>query len=185
KAQLLEPTARALASVRGVDLDAERFLRVIRDDSGLLTGWGVDSYGFMHLGFQEYLTARHLRSEGLVDAQVFAALAERFDDSWWQEVILLMLALRDPPVFEPFMRAVAQRPEFSRWIDSEMMQLCLRETAKVSLAPFVEALSKPAQDVHSAVANMIARGDISMALVDAAIGELEPSLRPILQSATT
>jgi hypothetical protein len=28
-------------------------LRTVRDESGLLTGWGPDHYGFMHLGFQE------------------------------------------------------------------------------------------------------------------------------------
>jgi hypothetical protein len=33
------------------DGDAREFLRTVRDESGLLTGWGPEHYGFMHLGF--------------------------------------------------------------------------------------------------------------------------------------
>jgi hypothetical protein len=48
----IEPVLKSVGWKRG---SAEDFLRTIRDQSGLLTGWGVDQYGFMHLGFQEYL----------------------------------------------------------------------------------------------------------------------------------
>ncbi|MCA9697217.1 MAG: NACHT domain-containing protein, partial [Myxococcales bacterium] len=51
--ELRKPVADALEKLRRVDLDAQTFLKEIRDNSGLLTGWGVDEYGFMHLGFQE------------------------------------------------------------------------------------------------------------------------------------
>jgi predicted NACHT family NTPase len=39
---------------------AETILRTVRDESGLLTGWDIENYGFMHLGFQEYLAAREI-----------------------------------------------------------------------------------------------------------------------------
>ncbi|MEX1363989.1 MAG: SUMF1/EgtB/PvdO family nonheme iron enzyme [Nannocystaceae bacterium] len=139
-AQLREPMQQGLSLLRDVQLDAERFLQVIRDDAGLLTGWGMDEYGFMHLGFQEYLTARWLRSEGLQEPAVLEALATRFGDSWWQEVILLMLALDDPSAFDGLMRVVVRQPEFPQWARSETMTLALAEAARPSGAAFVELL---------------------------------------------
>ena len=51
---VLEPE---LARVRRGGGGAADFLARIRDESGLLTGWSGGSFGFLHLGFQEYLTA--------------------------------------------------------------------------------------------------------------------------------
>ncbi|MBU0754222.1 MAG: NACHT domain-containing protein, partial [Planctomycetes bacterium] len=45
-----------LTRLKDKKLGARDFLKTIRDESGLLTGWSDKSYGFMHLGFQEYLT---------------------------------------------------------------------------------------------------------------------------------
>ena len=47
-APVLEP---ALKAVRWTGGDATTFLRTVKDESGLLTGWGPDQFGFMHLGF--------------------------------------------------------------------------------------------------------------------------------------
>ena len=44
----------ALASIRWKGGTAADFLRTVRDESGLLTGWGPDHFGFMHLGFHIY-----------------------------------------------------------------------------------------------------------------------------------
>lgn len=41
----------ALQAVQWRDGDAHAFLHTVRDDSGLLTGWGPDDYGFTHPGF--------------------------------------------------------------------------------------------------------------------------------------
>lgn len=146
KAELVEPASEGLAKLRHVELGAEAFLQAIRDESGLLTGWSGDEYGFMHLGFQELLAAQELRNRGLKDPKVFEALAERFGDSWWQEVILLMLALRSPSVFEELMRAVVRRPEFEQWAHSEMMAFVFAEAAEVSEVPFLELLRLPARE---------------------------------------
>ncbi|MCA9702074.1 MAG: NACHT domain-containing protein, partial [Myxococcales bacterium] len=89
--ELVVPVEAAFQTLH-VDRDAASFLRSIRNESGLLTGWDVDEFGFIHLGLQEFLTARHLRNAGLLNAKVFEDLAGSFGDSWWQEVILLMLA---------------------------------------------------------------------------------------------
>ncbi|MCP4693323.1 MAG: NACHT domain-containing protein, partial [Desulfobacterales bacterium] len=55
----IEPVLKAIHWTGG---SAEDFLHTIRDESGLLTGWDQEHYGFMHLGFQEYLAAREIRS---------------------------------------------------------------------------------------------------------------------------
>ena len=142
-AQELAPElAGALKAVQWKGGTAEAFLRTVRDESGLLTGWGQDQYGFMHLGFQEYLAAcevRRLTFEG--DAAALQELAACYGEGWWQEVILMLLALGNPSLFVPFMREVVQRPQFTRV--PELLNLILEEAAEVSDAPFVELLAEP------------------------------------------
>lgn len=138
RSELEMPVTQALAGLWDAKVDADGFLDAIRDESGILTGWGVDYFGFMHLGFQEYLAAKQLRNLGLKQPEVMTALAKRFEESWWREVILLMLAQTDPDVFEEMMRAVVRQPGFVRWQGSEMMAACLNEAAKLSARPFVE-----------------------------------------------
>jgi len=121
--------------------DAKDFLKTVRDESGLLVGWGDESYGFMHLGFQEFLAAREIRSRFCLKDEVpFSELAGHFGESWWQEVILLLLALEDPPLFEPFMREVVKLPVFAE--KSEFVEACLDDAFTVSAAPFMELLKK-------------------------------------------
>ncbi len=143
KADALQGAVRqGLAEVNRRRVSASEFLETIRDESGLLTGWGVDEYGFMHLGFQEYLTALALRNQVLRDPDVLRQLASRFGDGWWQEVILLTLALTDPGVFEPFMAELVEQESFPEWSKSALMDLCWNEAASASAKPFVDALTR-------------------------------------------
>jgi len=131
----IEPVLKSVGWTRG---NAEEFLRTIRDQSGLLTGWGIEHYGFMHLGFQEYLAAREIRSRAFTDSSVLRELAQHYGESWWQEVTLLLLALEDPSLFVPFMREVVRQPAFA---DSPgMVEMCLDDAAEVSPQPFAELL---------------------------------------------
>ena len=135
--------APALKATQWRDGDAAAFLRTVRDESGLLTGWGPDHYGFMHLGFQEYLAAcelRRLAFEGDKDA-VLKDLASHFGESWWQEVILMLLAQGNPSLFAPFMRQALCHPRFGE--ATELLGLILEEAAEVSVTPFVELLQQP------------------------------------------
>ena len=118
----------------------------MRDESGLLTGFGVDEYGFMHLGFQEYLAASEIRRRALEgDPGVLRELARHFGESWWQEVILVLVALGNPSVFEPLMREVVRQPAFAT--DTQLLDLLLEEASEVSLAPFLEAaVAEPGSD---------------------------------------
>ena len=63
-------------------VDAKALLAEIRDRSGLLVEKRPGYFGFSHLTFQEYLTALDYRKE-------WKALAGKYKDPWWQEVIAL------------------------------------------------------------------------------------------------
>jgi len=51
-------------------------------------------YRFLHLSFQEFLTARYLAEE-MTEDDLFAFLRERVTASWWREPILLLLGYLD------------------------------------------------------------------------------------------
>lgn len=134
-APVMEPAIQAVGWPYGSAAD---FLEAVRNQSGLLTGWDQANYGFMHLGFQEYLAAGEVRRRFVEDSEILNELAAKFGDSWWQEVILLLLAMSDPCLFTPFMRAVVRTPSFAR--RSDMVEACLTDAAEVSPLPFTELL---------------------------------------------
>lgn len=143
-AQALGPVLNpALKAAQWRDGDAAAFLRTVRDESGLLTGWGPDHYGFMHLGFQEYLAACELRRQAFEGDKntVVKDLAIHYGKSWWQEVILMLLAQRNPSLFTPFMREAMHNPRFPE--ASEFLGLILEESPEVPAGPFVAFLQEP------------------------------------------
>jgi len=133
---VIEPALRDVGWPHG---NAEEFLGVVRDESGLLTGWDQEQYGFMHLGFQEYLVAREIQNSYHRDPKVLSDLADRFGESWWQEVTLLLLALDNPCLFEQFMRILIQKPSFAQ--HPELVEMCLEDAAEKPLRPFLEVLN--------------------------------------------
>ena len=143
--QLAEVVGPVLETVGKPKGSAEEFLRAIRDQSGLLTGWDQDSYGFMHLGFQEYLAAGEIRRRAFSEPSVLKELASRFGQSWWLEVTLLLLAMDDPCPFPQFMAEVMKRPEFAEHPD--LVDMCIEDAAEVSMGPFVSLLkTEPGED---------------------------------------
>lgn len=137
-ADLRGPVAIALEhhELKGVEVDA--FLRGARDGAGLLSGIGEQQLEFIHLGFQEFLTAAQL-----VDTTNYQHLVEHFDDSWWREVVLL--ALGRPGAFGPFMDLLVGHECFARRASSDLMERCLMETAELSTAPFEKLLREGAR----------------------------------------
>ena len=133
----IEPTLKAVGWQGSGVAD---FLLTIRDECGLLTGWDQEKYGFIHLGFQEYLAAREIRTRAFEDSGVLKSLAMHFGESWWQEVILLLLALEDPSLFVPFMREVLKTNAFMNY--PGLVDLCLDDAAEKISKPFVELLNQ-------------------------------------------
>jgi formylglycine-generating enzyme required for sulfatase activity len=142
-APIIDPVLKKINWENG---DAHKFLQLIRDESGLLTGWDQEHYGFMHLGFQEYLAAREIRSRFLQETNekgksgLLKELAQNFADSWWQEVALLLLSREDPPLFVPYMRELVKLPAFAQ--NSDMVEMCLDDAIQTSPLPFIELLKE-------------------------------------------
>ncbi|MBL8802668.1 MAG: SUMF1/EgtB/PvdO family nonheme iron enzyme [Planctomycetes bacterium] len=134
--------ARSLSEIQWKD-SAERFLATIRDESGLLVGWSERDFGFLHLGFQEYLAAREIRRRYFEedDSQALSDLADRFGDPWWREVTLLLVALEEPSLFEPLFAEVVKRDEFAT--SQDLVSYALTDAVRVSPRPFVELLDLP------------------------------------------
>ncbi len=84
--------AEPLAQVTGKTGEAvgREFLAMIEETSGLLLERETGVYSFAHLAFQEYLTAVHVKEQGLEKA-----LVQRVDDPWWHETIRLHAAQSD------------------------------------------------------------------------------------------
>jgi hypothetical protein len=64
------------------------FIRCVREEVGLLAERGKQIYGFLHLTFQEYLTALYLVRDQQHASQ---AIIEKLDDPRWHEPILMAL----------------------------------------------------------------------------------------------
>ncbi|MCA9708872.1 MAG: CHAT domain-containing protein, partial [Myxococcales bacterium] len=129
-AELRGPVEEGLRAAKKAGEDAGEFVRSFTSESGLLTPWGPQEYGFVHLGFQEHLAALHVRERwARGEVELVQVLAGRFDEGWWREVIRLMLAGAEAGLVEGFMGAVARRPEFAEWSRMRLMSLCLRGEA--------------------------------------------------------
>ncbi len=126
--------APALESAE-VSLAPDAFLQAVRNESGVLTGWSGDRYGLMHLGLQEYLTARQIAVLARAgETAALDALARRFGESWWQEVVLLLLGLDrddgddgdvDSAWLEALMKRVVEHPAFVE--HGELVDQCLAD----------------------------------------------------------
>jgi hypothetical protein len=70
-------------------LDGAAVLRAIERQQGILVERATDIYSFSHLTLQEYLTAFHIKEEGL-EAEL---IAHHLTDKRWREVFLLVAGL--------------------------------------------------------------------------------------------
>ena len=139
-AELIPVIEPSLQAIRWEGGSAADFLRRIRDESGLLTGWDQERYGFMHLGFQEYLAAREIRRLAFEDRSVLRDLARHHGESWWQEVALLLVALEEPSLFAPYVREVIEQPAFAEV--PAALDALLEDAAEVSDVPFLELVNR-------------------------------------------
>jgi formylglycine-generating enzyme required for sulfatase activity len=133
KRQLVPQIELELKRLRNSKLTASAFLDQVRDRSGLFVGYGTDEYGFPHLSFQEFLSAKEIRNRG-----AYGALVAKYGESWWREVTRLLVGLDDPSCFEPFVRELVGSPRFIG--NHPLTSQCLADAFRPSVSPFEEAL---------------------------------------------
>jgi predicted NACHT family NTPase len=75
--------------------DSEAVLRSIESQHGLLVERARGFYSFSHLTLQEYFVAReiNLTNQPIRHRELLKLLAEKFSDSRWREVLLLMMEM--------------------------------------------------------------------------------------------
>jgi formylglycine-generating enzyme required for sulfatase activity/3',5'-cyclic AMP phosphodiesterase CpdA len=177
-APILEPALQAAGWEGG---DAQKVLQTRRDEGGVLTGWSHAQYGFMHLGFQEYLAAREISRLAIAEAfagqpQTLPQLAKHYGESWWQEVILLLLAQTEHPLFKPFMAEALQQPRFAE--EQAFLALLLEEAAEKSAEPFLDLLRQAPGTDPALWQNQLA----ALRILQNLAPETLPSLRAELSS---
>ncbi|WP_017300814.1 NACHT domain-containing protein [Nodosilinea nodulosa] len=100
EAELLGLIARALAQ-RDTQAttperrwaDSKAVLQVLIEHYGMLTERELGSYAFVHLSFQEYLTARRWALIALAGQSDWTALAAHLPETRWREVIVLTVEM--------------------------------------------------------------------------------------------
>ncbi len=137
-AELLPHLKAPLAELGREPEDGARLLAAIRDQSGVLVSLGQSAYGFLHLSFQEYLSALHVQDRFAGDSSILRDLGAHFGDPWWREVILLTLGLNNPSLFEPLMVEFLAQGALAR--DVALADDCLRDALTTTPRPFLQAL---------------------------------------------
>lgn len=72
-----------------IETQTKAFLRIVKQDVGLLAERGTNIFHFLHRTFQEYLAARHLIRNSRMAA---ASIMERVSDPVWREPVVLAVA---------------------------------------------------------------------------------------------
>jgi formylglycine-generating enzyme required for sulfatase activity len=87
--------------------DAQDYIRVMQERTGLLQERGQDIYSFAHLSMQEYLTASVLSSRD----DLFTIVQKNLTDSWWHEVIKMAISLMAPSHKTKLLEAILESPQ--------------------------------------------------------------------------
>jgi tetratricopeptide (TPR) repeat protein len=94
--EVMQQLAPKLAELRGESPDApvvqqavEEFLRRVRETTGLFVERAPNTYGFMHLTFEEYFAARYIADNEIPD--ILALIQKHWHEPRWEEPILLAL----------------------------------------------------------------------------------------------
>jgi formylglycine-generating enzyme required for sulfatase activity/predicted MPP superfamily phosphohydrolase len=134
-----------------------RVLDWLHRDTGVVDEFAAGRYGFAHLGFEEYLAALHMASQG---EEPLDDLARRFGAEGWREIPLLLVGLPGRRLFAPLLARLLRGPALLEQAD--LLRGCLEEAAEVDLAPFLELLADDGSEPvrQAAVLRLLAgRGD--------------------------
>ena len=116
--------------------EAERFIDLIRERTGLLNEQGQDYYAFVHKTFQEYLCAEEIRyrADNEDDFEiVLGCIGKYLHDPHWREVLLLLIGQQKPKKAAKAMRAILNHgSEYEQWLHRDLLfsGSCLAEDIK-------------------------------------------------------
>ncbi|MBF0400295.1 MAG: SUMF1/EgtB/PvdO family nonheme iron enzyme [Magnetococcales bacterium] len=141
------------------DVYGDDLLRWLHQRTGVITGYAEGEYGFMHLGFQEYLAARHVAvlKGSLLEELCQQADLQRDGDSWWKEVILLLAGMAERGLFAEMAALLLKGVEQPQQV--ELLRGCLEDAKEPDLTPFARLLDPqfPAPVLHAVL--RIVKGD--------------------------
>ncbi|NEO37962.1 MAG: NACHT domain-containing protein [Moorea sp. SIOASIH] len=141
KKDLIAQLSKEIKTLKQVQLyqakeEAEVFVTLIRDRTGLLNEQGQDCYAFVHKTFQEYLCAEEInyQAENEYDfGIVLNHIREHLHDSHWREVLLLLIAQQKPKNAAKAIRAVlTNNSNYEQWLHRDLLFAgnCLAENPK-------------------------------------------------------
>ncbi|OLT61916.1 sister chromatid cohesion protein PDS5 [Moorena bouillonii] len=116
--------------------EAEVFVNLIRDRTGLLNEQGQDCYAFVHKTFQEYLCAQEInyQAENEYDfGIVLNHIRQHLHDSHWLQVLLLLIAQQKPKNAAKAIRSVfTNNSNYENWLHINLLFAgkCLAEDPK-------------------------------------------------------
>ncbi|AOW99133.1 signal transduction protein [Moorena producens PAL-8-15-08-1] len=138
---LIDQLSQQIKTLKQVQLyqaeeEAEAFVTLIRDRTGLLNEQGQNCYGFVHKTFQEYLCAEEIDyqadNEGDFEI-VLSQIREHLHDSHWREVLLLLIAQQKPKKAARAIRTVlTNKSNYEQWLHRDLLFAgsCLAEDPK-------------------------------------------------------
>ncbi|NEP50877.1 MAG: signal transduction protein, partial [Moorea sp. SIO3C2] len=141
KDDLIAQLSKEIKTLKQVQLyqakqEAEAFVTLIRDRTGLLNEQGQDCYAFVHKTFQEYLCAQEInyQAEDEYDFSIILNhIREHLHDSHWREVLLLLIAQQKPKNAARAIRAVLNNTSnYEQWLHRDLLFAgnCLAEDPK-------------------------------------------------------
>jgi hypothetical protein len=84
---------------------ADEFLRFVKERAGLLVELGDNEYSFVHLTFQEYLTASYIKTNSELEgiSKTWETIKKICFESRWHEVVRLLIAGLDSNASQQFL----------------------------------------------------------------------------------
>ncbi|HAT49100.1 MAG: SUMF1/EgtB/PvdO family nonheme iron enzyme [Nitrospirae bacterium] len=139
-----------------------QILEWLHRDTGVFIEYAPNQYGFMHLGLQEYLAARHVVMASS-DETLLDFLASQGDEKWWREVLLLLVGIPDHQLFAPFMTRLL--PGILNSDRADLMRDMLTEAEQTDFSVFAKAL----QDQKTSVGHLTAILRLLKGVTDTAV----------------
>lgn len=152
---------RPLGGNEAAETEADAFITYVREKAGLLIEAGTDLYSFIHLTFQEYLSAHNLNilSERGGDEDLWKKLKPIVTEPQWREVVRLLVAERRS---EESQRALTERVlSYRRSATNANDEAALASLAAGLLVDRIDAAREHASEILSGL--MVAAAKLEIA----------------------